>query len=151
MKIKTNDVSKVVVEQARKISGHKEASKFAKILQHTVSSGDTQAGTQVQKSTTVAQIKEIQATQHVEEQLSPIIERVEDLIDTLDEYQKSLGSSDIPSHALKPIINRMEDHNKALAAVLISLPDGDSLKDILNHVLITSVVEVEKFNRGDYS
>ena len=50
-----------------------------------------------------------------------------------------------------PLIDRMEEHNKTLASILVTLPDGDALKDILNRVLITSVVEVEKFRRGDYS
>jgi len=44
----------------------------------------------------------------------------------------------------------METEQEALAPVLNSLPPGDGLKDILNDALVTSSLEVIKFNRGDY-
>jgi len=44
----------------------------------------------------------------------------------------------------------METEKETLAPVLNSLPPEDGLKDILNQALITSSLEVIKFNRGDY-
>ena len=150
MKIKTNDLSRVITEQVKKSLKQGEVTKFDEILQRSIKSAKTQAqkGTDAQA---VVGIQGVQAPGIVEEQQGPILERVEQLLDTLEEYQQNLGSTSIPPEELKPLVNRMEDHNKALAAVLVTLPDGDTLKDILNRVLITSVVEVEKFKRGDYS
>ncbi len=150
MKIKTDELSHLITEQVGKRPKQKEATKFGEILQKTIESTEpqTQKGTGAQA---VASVQGVQAPGTVEEQQGPILERVEQLLDTLEEYQQNLGSASIPSESLKPLINRMEDHNKALAAVLVTLPDGDNLKDVLNRVLITSVVEVEKFKRGDYS
>ncbi len=150
MKIKTDELSRLITEQLGKRPKQKEATKFGEILQRTIESTETQAqrGTGAQ---TVASVQGVQAPGTVEEQQGPILERIEQLLDTLEEYQRNLGSASIPSESLKPLINRMEDHNKALAAVLVTLPDGDNLKDVLNRALITSVVEVEKFKRGDYS
>jgi len=150
MKIKTDDLSRVITEQVKKTPKQKDVTKFDEILQRSIKS----AKTQVQKGTdaeAVAGVQGVQITSIAEEQQGPILEHVEQLLDTLEAYQQSLVSTSIPSEELKPLVNRMEDHNKALAAVLVTLPDGDSLKDILNRVLITSVVEVEKFKRGDYS
>jgi len=150
MKIKTDEPSRLITEQVGKKPKQKEAAKFGEILQRTIGSTETQA----QKgmgAQTVASVQGAQAPGAVEEQQGPILGRVEQLLDTLEEYQRNLGSASIPSESLKPLINRMEDHHKALAAVLVTLPDGDNLKDVLNRVLITSVVEVEKFKRGDYS
>jgi hypothetical protein len=150
MKIKTDELPRVVPEQIRKRPGQKEANKFGEILQRTLESTEIQA----QKGADphgVAGIPNVRGTGVIEEERGPILERVEQLLDTLEEYQQNLGTASIPSDLLTPLISRMEDHNKALAAVLVTLPDGDSLKDVLNRVLITSVVEVEKFKRGDYS
>ena len=150
MKIKTDEPSRIITEQVGKRPKQKEATKFGEILQRTIESTKTQtqkgAGTQA-----VASLQGIQASGVIEEQRGPVLERVEQLLDTLEEYQQNLGSASIPSESLMPLISRMEDHNKALAAVLVTLPDDDNLKDVLNRVLITSVVEVEKFKRGDYS
>ncbi len=148
MKIKTDEPSRVITQQPQKPSKGKEANKFNEILQRTMESTEAQAqkGTQAVSS---AQI--IQTIGSIGEGQGPILERVEQLLDTLEEYQRNLGSANTTSDELKPLINRMEEQNKALAAVLVTLPDGDTLKDILNRVLITSVVEVEKFRRGDYS
>ncbi len=150
MKIKTDVPSRIVTEQVGKRPKQKEATKFGEILQRTIESTETQtqkgAGAQA-----VAGLQGIQASGVIEEQRAPVLERVEQLLDTLEEYQRNLGSASIPAESLMPLVSRMEDHNKALAAVLVTLPDGDNLKDVLNRVLITSVVEVEKFKRGDYS
>jgi hypothetical protein len=150
MKIKTDELPRVVTDQTRKRPGQKEAAKFGELLRRTIDSTETQVrkGTDLQGA---AGVQNVRITAVIEEQQGPILERVEQLLDTLEEYQQNLGTPRIPSDLLTPIVNRMEDHNKALAAVLVTLPDGDSLKDILNRVLITSVVEVEKFKRGDYS
>jgi hypothetical protein len=150
MKIKTDDLSRVITEQVKKAPNQREVTRFDEILQRSIKSTkmQTQKGADAQ---TVAGVQGVQMPSIVEEQQGPILERVEQLLDTLEEYQQNLGSTSIPSEELKPLVNRMEDHNKALAAVLVTLPDGDTLKDILNRVLITSVVEVEKFKRGDYS
>ena len=44
----------------------------------------------------------------------------------------------------------MEAETDSLLPVYRNLPDGDSLKDVLNDVLLTSSVEILKFRRGDY-
>jgi hypothetical protein len=155
MKIKTDDISRIIREQAQKGAKRKEATKFDAVLQRTMESTKTQvqkgSGTQAAVGVQDVQAPGVGAIGAIEEQQGPVLERVEQLLDTLEEYQRNLGSATTSSEALKPLINDMEEHNKALAAILVTLPDGDALKDILNRVLITSVVEVEKFKRGDYS
>jgi hypothetical protein len=152
MKIKTEELSHVIREQAQKGAKHKEVTKFGEILQRTMENTEAH----VQKGVGARSAAGVQGVQApglgaIEEGQGPILERVEQLLDTLDEYQQNLGNASASSEVLKPIIDRMEEHNKTLAAVLVTLPDGDALKDILNRVLITSVVEAEKFKRGDYS
>ncbi|HVN24935.1 MAG TPA: hypothetical protein VMT71_13265 [Syntrophorhabdales bacterium] len=162
MKIKTDEPSRIITEQAGKRPKTHDANKFGKLLQRTMefektqmrenASSETSAPKNVQamRVDTVAGIGALAGASTVEQQ-GLILERVEQLLDTLEEYQRNLGNASTPAQSLQSLIGRMEEQNKSLAAVLVTLPDGDSLKDILNRVLITSVVEVEKFKRGDYS
>ena len=179
MKIKTDEPSRVIIEQAQKKPGQKQTAKFGELLQRTLeragskapdgSSAGVASGLQNAQMTgaetfgsigsitnintlgETGSVEAMQAIQSIDEEQGPILERVEQLLDTLDEYQRALGSTSAQTESLQPLISRMEEHNTKLAAVLVTLPDGDNLKDILNRVLITSVVEVEKYNRGDYS
>lgn len=167
MKIKTDEPSRLIIEQTKKRPNRTEATKFGEILQRTIehTKPEVQEGAGLRAAAELRNVQtakteaagsigamgSVEAIGTIDEQQGPILERVEQLLDTLDEYQQNLGSTSVPGESLQPIIGRMEEHNKALAAVLVTLPDSDNLKDILNRVLITSVVEVEKFKRGDYS
>jgi len=81
---------------------------------------------------------------------TPIIDRVEKLVDTLDAYQRKLGDPQCTLRDISPLIKAMETENKNLESISSSLPDGHGIKDILNQALVTSSMEVIKFNRGDY-
>ncbi len=170
MKIKTDEPSSIVTEQARKSPKRNAAAHFDELLQRTID----RARLHVQKSeppqgslrniraaevgpASSVRAQDIGSVDAVispdlnEQQHGPVLRRVEQLLDTLEEYQRNLGNASTSADSLVPLIGRMEEQNKSLAAVLVTLPDGDDLKEILNRVLITSVVEVEKFKRGDYS
>jgi hypothetical protein len=157
MKIKTDELTRVISEQVQKGAKQKDA-KFDEILQRTIeSAGGLRnvspgvAGNQVAATQAATGIQNIQMGGVSEEEQGPILERIEQLLDTLEDYQRNLGAPNTATGSLLPLIDRLEEHNKTLATILVTLPEGDALKDILNRVLITSVVEVEKFRRGDYS
>ncbi len=173
MKIKTDEPSRIAREQAAKRPKRDEAGKFGELFQQTVDrakvevrNGTAAEAAAIQNITkdlatggtiatagpgSTAAASSIGSVESIDEQQRPILERVEKLLDTLEEYQRNLGDTKTPTESLQALVNHMEEQNQSLAAVLVTLPDGDTLKDILNRVLITSVVEVEKFKRGDYS
>lgn len=72
MKIKTDELSRLITEQLGKRPKQKEATKFGEILQRTIESTETQAqrGTGAQ---TVASVQGVQAPGTVEEQQGPIL------------------------------------------------------------------------------
>jgi len=157
MKIKTEELTRIIAEQVRKGTKQK-GTKFDELLQRTIESAGDQrnvspgvASTRAAATQSAAGVQNVRTDGIYEEQQGPILERIEQLLDTLEDYQRNLGNPSTSSEVLLPLIDRMEEHNKTLASILVTLPDGDALKDILNRVLITSVVEVEKFRRGDYS
>jgi hypothetical protein len=156
MKIKTDDLTRTIADQAQK-SARQKGAKFDEILQKSIGTpAEPQgpvanvSGSHVEDARAVAGIHGIRLDGVPEEQQGPILDRVERLLDTLEEYERELRAPSTPGETLVSIVDRMEEHNRGLASILVTLPEGDPLKDILNRVLITSVVEVEKFRRGDY-
>jgi len=158
MKIKTDELTRTIAEQAQKGARQKGA-KFDEVLQRSIGKPAEQeqgpttnaSGGPVEAARAAAGVQGIRIDGIPAEQQGPVLERIERLLDTLEEYEHNLRIPDTPGEKLLTLVDRMEEHNRGLASILVTLPDGDALKDVLNRVLITSVVEVEKFRRGDYS
>jgi AAA domain len=83
-------------------------------------------------------------------QNAPLVERTEKFLDLLEEYQNTLMDPRAGLRDVHPLIEKLESEKEALVPLLGSLPEGEGLKEVLNNALVTSSVEVFKFNRGDY-
>jgi hypothetical protein len=79
-----------------------------------------------------------------------LVERTEKFLNLLEEYQNKLMDSRASLRDVHPLIERLESEKDALVPILDSLPEGEGLKEVLNNALVTSSVEIFKFNRGDY-
>ncbi|UCF56086.1 MAG: hypothetical protein JSW15_08245 [Deltaproteobacteria bacterium] len=150
MKIHPNDeIFKDAYPAKIKKNERSSSREFGAILnEHIENSSKTDAGTKSPPITNT--ISEIQSDPSPPVGKNPIIDRTETFLDILDEYHQKLGNPQFILKDIYPLINEMEAQNEGLIPVLNSLPDGDELKDILNQVLITSSLEIIKFNRGDY-
>jgi len=95
-------------------------------------------------------ISEIQFNTFLSGEKIPMVDRVEKYLDLLDEYRQKLANPQVTLKDIYLLINEMEVEKQSLIPVLNSLPDEDGLKDILNQALMTSSLEIIKFNRGDY-
>jgi len=95
-------------------------------------------------------VSEIQFNTFLSGEKIPMVDRVEKYLDLLDEYRQKLANPQVTLKDIYLLINEMEVGKQSLIPVLNSLPDGDGLKDILNQALMTSSLEIIKFNRGDY-
>jgi hypothetical protein len=78
------------------------------------------------------------------------IERVENLINLLEDYRQQLQNPKVTLRSLEPMLNAIANEKDELSTKLDSIPNEDGLKDILNQTLITASLEVIKFYRGDY-
>jgi hypothetical protein len=78
------------------------------------------------------------------------VDRIETVLDLLDDYRRKLADPDFNLKDIHPTISAIENENQHLKPMLNSMIDGDELKQILNQTLITTSVEVIKFNKGDY-
>lgn len=103
-----------------------------------------------QKMPSISSISPIQLNMLFHSQNGSIIDRVENLLSILDEYQQKLKDPHFTLKEIDPLVKQMEKEKENLAPVLNSLEKNDGLKDILNRALVTSSLETIKFNRGDY-
>ena len=123
---------------------------FGAILNETIAE-TSQTDTGPRKTAMVESISGIQFDSPPSLNENPIIERTEKLLDTLDNYREKLQNPEISLEDINPLVSKMETEIEGLITALNSLPDGDGLKDILNEAMITSSLEIAKFNRGDYT
>lgn len=124
--------------------------KFDTILNDAINNEPAKTSTEKVKPQMIGSISNIQLNPLFAVQDNPIAERTENFLDILEKYQKKLLDPQATLRDIHPLIERMETEKEALTPVLNSLPPGDGLKDILNDAMVTSSLEVIKFNRGDY-
>ena len=79
-----------------------------------------------------------------------IIDEVEGFLDTLETYQQQLADAGVNLKELSPLVDRIRAQGEQLSSYLEGLRPEDGMQDILSQMLITSSLEVIRFNRGDY-
>jgi hypothetical protein len=135
-------------ENAVKTPGASQAD-FNSILQGTLkSSTGTENG--VQPPAVVETVLPAQL-QHLQLPIQPTtVDRIENVLNLLDEYRRKLADPKITLKEIHPLVQTLEKESDRLQPVLKSFGDGDQLKAILNQTLVTTSLEVIKYNRGDY-
>lgn len=78
------------------------------------------------------------------------LNRIENMIDLLDQYRHKLADPQMNLKQIDPIINEIARENDHLASIADSLPDDAKIKNILDRTMVTASLEVSKFYRGDY-
>jgi hypothetical protein len=150
MKI-TNDNQPIQGFPADKTTESPDASPadFNSILQGTL---DTSAGADggpqppaVVETVVPTQLEHLQATVKLS-----TVERIENVLDLLDEYGRRLADPNTTLKEIHPLVNSLESQSQQLKPVLNFMADDDQLKQILNETLVTSSLEIFKYNKGDY-
>jgi len=122
---------------------------FGAVLKNEVEkSSELKSGPQ--KMSSISSISPIQLNMLSPAQNGSIIDRIENLLNVLDEYQQKLKDPHFSLKEIDPLVKQMEKEKENLVPVLDSLVEDDGLKNILNQALVTSSLETIKFNRGDY-
>ena len=84
------------------------------------------------------------------EALLPLADRIDRLVDRLENYRVKLADPQATLKSIQPLLNDMAASSEKLAPKLAHLDEGDPLKDILNRSLVMVSLEITRFNRGDY-
>ena len=122
---------------------------FKNILKESVEKS-TQNPSEIQPTTLLDPTSAIRFNPLSTEDKNVTVERIENLLNLLENYREELKNPTVTLRTLEPIMNTIAKEKDQLSAKLDSISNEDGLKDILNQTLITASLEVIKFNRGDY-
>ena len=123
---------------------------FNKILKESVESTQKEA-TKLQSTKTIQPSSSIQLLTPSTPNQQFTIERIENLIDLLDQYRQKLSDPQITVKKVAPLVKEMDQAKESLRPILDSLKDGEEIKTILNQTLVTTSLEIAKYYRGDYN
>ena len=122
---------------------------FNSILENTLAK-TTAAEKEVQPPAVIEKAMTVNL-QHMRTAQQPsTIDQIENMLDLLDEYRYKLADPNSTLKDIHPLVKSMETANKKLKPVLDSIDESDQLKQILNQTLVTTSLEVFKFNKGEY-
>ncbi|MFO7715744.1 hypothetical protein [Desulfosarcina sp.] len=79
------------------------------------------------------------------------VDRVQQLIDTMDAYQQKLGASEATLKDIQTLVRKMTVQHDSLTAVSNDLGEQENLGTIVNHSLMLASMEIAKFNSGYYN
>lgn len=125
------------------------ADEFKKILKASVDRSNTRAA-EIQTVPQANPLGAIRFTPLSPETRITTVDRLDNLLNLLDQYRGQLADPKVTLRHLEPLMNTIARQKDQLSAVLETMPDGDGLKEIVHRTLITASLEVMKFNRGDY-
>lgn len=74
----------------------------------------------------------------------------ENTIDLLESLGQALGNLQLTASDLLPLVEALEGDTTALLDIKEQLPQHDPLAQLIDRVTTISVIEAEKFRRGDY-
>ena len=122
---------------------------FKNILKESVENS-TKNPSKIQPSTLMDPISAIRFNPLSTQDKNITVERIDNLLNLLDNYRQQLSDPHVTLRTLEPMMNTIAKEKDQLSGLLDSMPNDDGLKHILNQTLITASLEVIKFNRGDY-
>ena len=146
----TQELLKIQHTDKTSASQKPDKDEFSAMLKEAIESDSSSAVENRKGPEMISSVAQLQFSTQFAVQSNPMVEQTEQFLDLLEQYQSKLMDPQASLRDIHPLIERMEKEKDALAPLLDSLPDGDGLKDVLNSALITSTVEMIKYNRGDY-
>ena len=151
MKITHNDdLIKGVHPQKKDTQKPSPQKDFGAILKEKIEN-TTAAHTGIQSSIRIDSIAPVKTHGVCSSEEISTIDRTEGLLNLLDSYRHKLADPSFTLKDIYPLISEIENEKEQLKPVLDSIAQGDELKNILNHTLVTAAMEVIRFNKGDYN
>jgi hypothetical protein len=80
-----------------------------------------------------------------------LLERVENLVDLMDEYRLQIEDPQATLKDISPLVQAMQAEQEKMEPILTQLGEDDDLGGILKQALFTATMEVIKFNSGRYN
>ena len=149
MKIENYDPTKSLSLERKTSRQPAVAREFNTILEKTIENKKTEF-TAPPPTAFASQLNAIQPSTFSQRNKQVALDRIENFIGLLDQYQQKLADPSISLKKIDPIINEINKERESLTPVLDALRDNEKLKNIMNQALVTATLELNKFYRGDY-
>ena len=150
MKIYSNDqILKNIYPEANNKTVPGAGKEFGAILKETVEN-TKKAEPATQQTKFLNPLSGVHLTPKSVKDEAITIERIEKMIDLLDQYRRMLADPEVSLKTMDPVVTELAREKEKMATALDSMKDGEELKNILNQTLVTASLEITKFYRGDY-
>ena len=102
-------------------------------------------------STLVSDIRPSQFNNPSPPDASGVVDRVQQLLDTMETYQQKLIGGRTTLKEIEPLMNTMAGQGESLAEFSKEIKNEDELRAIVNQSLTLVSVEIARFKNGDYN
>lgn len=128
-----------------------ESSGFDTILQETVGKTEPQAASTETQSVLLSNVRPAQFDVQTSPSGKMLAEQVEQLIDTMAQYQQKLADEGATLKTIAPLVEKMAQQNESLGTVAATDDSPDGLRTILDQSLALSSMEIARFRNGQYN
>lgn len=80
-----------------------------------------------------------------------VVEQVQNLIDTMADYQKKMAENGVTLKDMQVIVDRMASQSETLDLASTAVERDDHLKAIVNQATMLSSMEIARFYNGQYN
>ena len=108
-------------------------------------------GLAIESTAFISQIRPVQFTAESLPSTNMVVDRVQQLIDTMGAYQQKLNDSGATLKEIQPLVEKMTSQSESLGATSSAVEIQESLKTIVNQSLTLASMEITKFNSGYYN
>lgn len=129
---------------------HAQKGEFDAIFRQAVDSTKGK-GVEIESTSFISQIRPAQFTTESMPSANTIVDRVQQLIDTMGAYQQKLIDSGATLKEIQTLVEKMASQSESLGAASSVVEGQESLKTIVNQSLTLASMEIGKFNSGYYN
>lgn len=124
---------------------------FDTIFRQAISGEKTRQG-EAEPALAAADIRPARFSTQAENGSVSLVDRTEQLVDTLDAYREKLDENGATMKDVEPLMQQMTSQSQALAAMSRSGEGADDkLQGIVDQALMLSSMEIARYNSGQYN
>lgn len=128
----------------------KQQAEFGSVFRQAMESAQVK-GIKLESTPVMSEIRPARFSAEMPPPSRMAVDRVQQLIDTMDAYQQKLGASEATLKEIQTLVRKMTVQHDSLTAVSNDLGEQENLGTIVNQSLMLASMEIAKFNSGYYN
>lgn len=123
---------------------------FRNVFQQAISSEETK-GESVESTPYLSGIRPAQFETNKEVTSNMVVDQIDSLMQTMEDYQRKLTDGEVTLKDLEPIVNKIVKQSDSLSVLSMSEGVDEGLKTIANQTLSLSSQELANYKSGVYN